>query len=329
MKRSKQLIGFLGLAALLLLVSCKRMPLYDLEAQAIRLVLHLNLDIDLDIDVDMDVDLELERTIKVPDHHKVLFYSPDNGQLHYTEFVGSTGGALYTPAGYYQMLIYSFGTEYVQIRGENDISTIEAFTSDITATKAGALKICTRNSDDTPQGPIIYTPDHLLVAGEPVTIPEMSNVEQDVVIQATLKTIVETYSFEVRTVVGAEYIQSCEAFITNQARSSFFGRGEVSQEPATLSFPVGVDRKKGCLYTTFNTFGKLPGESRSYLHILLYNTAGEEYHLSVDITDQFEKPDKHIIIEEQINVPVPEASGGGIAPRVNPWSEETHDVPIG
>lgn len=310
--------------------SCQRMTLYDLEAQTVNLVLRLNLALDLEIDVDVDVDVDVEHEIPTPEYNKVLFYDPDDSQLRYTEFVGTTGGTIHTPPGAYDMLVYSFGTEYIQIRNEGDINTIEAFTSDITATKSAALQACTRNSDDRPAGPIIYAPDHLLVVRDPVVIPRLVEAGQDIVIQATCHTIVKTYSFEAHSVIGAQYIESCEAFVTNQARSSFFGRGEVSNEPATLSFPVGVDRRKGCLYTTFNTFGKLPGESRSYLHIIVRDTGGNEYYYSEDITDQFDRPDNHIVITEEVDIPKPSTgAGAGISPSVDPWTEETQDVAIG
>ena len=79
----------------------------------------------------------------------------------------------------------------------------------------------------------------------------------------------------------------------------------------------------------FNTFGKLPGESKSYLHILVTDTNGDEFHITADITDQFEKPDHHIVLDEEIVIPKPEDRAGGIAPSVNPWEEEIIDVPIG
>ena len=314
---------------LLTVFSCQRMPLYDLERQAVELVLSLRLDLDIELDLEVDVDIEVENSIKVPEYNKVLFYSIDEDNLRYTEFVGSYGGAISTPAGRYRMVSYNFGTEYVEIRGEGNSNTLEAFTSDITATKAAALKAFSRSGEDEPSGPIIYAPDHLLVARETVIIPVMTRESQSVTIEATASTIVKTYSFEVHSVIGAEYIESAEAFVTNQARSSFFGRGEISQEPATICFPVGVDRKKGCLYTTFNTFGKLPGESRSYLHILVRDTDGQEYRFSEDITNQFENPENHIVIDEEVEIPEPPSHNGGIAPTVNPWDEENHDVPIG
>lgn len=328
------------IALLVVVAGCRRMPLYDLPERIIELTLQLELDLELDIKTDLDVDVE--ETIKIPERMKVGFYKPDKDSLIHTEYVGPTGGIINPPAGHFNMLIYSFGTEFVQIRGEESLNTIEAYTSDITATKAADLQAVTRNrhktrgdDDGEPQGPIIYPPDHLLVAREQVEIPEIVFEEHNVVVKATARTVVETYSFEVQTVIGAEYIYSCEAFVTNQSRTIFFGhsgvdgRGEPSKEPATLSFPVGVDTKKGCLYTTFNTFGKLPGESRAFLYVLIRNLDGQEYVIEQDITEQMESTDHEIVIKEEVVIPAPEENTGGIAPTVEPWEEVEEEVKIG
>jgi hypothetical protein len=307
-------------------LSCHRMPLYVLE-EAVRLDLELNLDLDLDLDFDMDVDIGMDAaSIRQPEYFKALFY-PSSGTLGYSQFVEGTGGAISTPPGTYELLLYAFGTEYIQIRGEASLETIEAFTSDISASKMKSYqKLSSTKGSDIP---IVYTPDHLLVARGTVTIPELSDEFPTLILQASASSIVETYSFEVPSVIGAEYIESAEAYVTNQARSYYIGRMEPSTEPATIWFPVGVDRTKGCLYTVFNTFGKLPGESESLLHILIRDTQGQEYHLSTDITGQFGDPGSRIVMDEQVVVPPPGETGGGIAPVVDPWDDEIVDVPIG
>jgi len=289
----------------------------------------LQLQLKLDLDLKLDVDVEMHTKIEQPEYMKVCLYDPESGVLKDVEYIKGDRGPLHAASGVYNMVVYAFGTEWTQIRGENDVNTLEAFTSDISSVKANALASFTRAGDDETPGPIIYTPDHLLVAHKLIEIPEIRNEDIVVTLQASAATIIETYSFEVRTVIGAEYISSAEAFVTNQARSNFFGRGEVNKEPATISFPMYVDKELGRLKTTFNTFGKLPGESRSYLHILLVDTDGKTYHVSADITDQFEKEDHEIIIEEEVDIPQPQGAGGGIAPTVDQWEEENHDVPIG
>lgn len=315
--------------AALLLTSCQYKDLCYDHPHNENYNLSLLLQLKLELDVDVEVSVETHTQIEKPDYMKVLFYNPQTGMLSDSEIVGADGGNIYEDPGIYDMLVYSFGTEWTQIRGENNINTLEAFTSDITVTKASVLRAFTRGEDDEPQSPIIYTPDHLLVAHERVVIPEFSEENRVITLTANAKTVVETYGFQVTNITGIEYIASVEAFVTNQARSTFFGRGEKSTEPATLYFPIEVNPSEGYIHTSFNTFGKLPGESRSYLHIMIRNSDGEEVKVSVDITDQFEKDDHEIIIDEEIVIPEPEDRGGGIAPTVDPWEEENHDVPIG
>jgi len=259
----------------------------------------------------------------------VAFYDPQDGTLLKTEYTGPFGGPLQVNPGTYNMVVYSFDTEWTQVRGESNVNTLEAFTSDITALKLPLMAHFYSSSDDNPPGPIIYTPDHLLMTQKEVEIPPFTTESQVITITATANTIVETYAFEVRNITGIEYISSVEAFVTNQARSSFFGRGEKSTEPATLSFPLEVDREEGILKSTFNTFGKLPGESHSYLHLLLFDRQGNPFTITDDITEKFYNPDHVIVIEDSIVIPKPEEGGGGIAPTVDPWEEINQDVPIG
>ncbi len=316
------------LAFLALFMSCERMPLYDMEkSMYLDLKLNLKLDIDLDEELTAGVDIKPDSVIKMPEHNKVLFYSAENNVLKHTEFVDSTGGDIFTPPGLYKMLVYSFGTEYTQIRGEGNMETIEAYTSDITDTKTRLLRTITRQDAKETQDVIIYAPDHLLVAREEVVIPEFS--EDTIVISAEASTVVETYSFAVTNIKGCENVASCEAFVTNQARSRFLGRGEASNEPATICFPVGVNHAKNVFYTTFNTFGKLPGESRAYLHIVIVDTGGKEHYVSEDITEQFGNGDHRIVIDKEIDIPEPESQSSGIAPTVEEWDEEITDVPLG
>jgi len=291
--------------------------------------LELALSLKLELEVNLEVSEEAHTKIEVPEYMKVCLYNSETGALMNTEFVGSYGGPMHEAPGTYDMVVYSFGTEWTQVRGESSISTLEAFTSDITRIKEAQLASLTRGGEYEAPGPIIYTPDHLLVTQKQVEIPPFSAEKRVITITATATTVVETYGFELTNITGAEYIASVDAFVTNQARSTFFGLGEKSTEPATIYFPMEVDRTTGRLATTFNTFGKLPGESQCYLHIVIKDTGGNEHTITEDITDQFEKSDHEITVDEPLVIPQPESKSGGIAPTVDPWAEENHDVPIG
>lgn len=291
--------------------------------------MELELSLQLDLDVDVEVSDESHTKIRMPNYLVVNFYDPLTGALQASNFVGSYGGPLHVNPGTYQMVLYSFDTEWTWVRGETDIRTLEAYTSDITATKTSSTAHFAPSATNKVTGPIIYTPDHLLVTQKEVVIPPYSSDKKTITISATAKTIVETYSFEVRNIKGLQYVASVEAYVTNQSRSAFFGRGVRSSEPATIFFPIEVDRKNKVLKTAFNTFGKLPGESHCFLHILLTSTDGHVYTLTEDITEQFTNPDHQIVIENEVEIPEPEQTGGGIAPTVDEWEEVDHDVPIG
>ena len=287
----------------------------------------LELSLKIDLDVDLDVSVEAHTKIETPTYMKVCFFDPLTGSLSEADYVGPNGGPLHVNPGTYNMVVYSFDTEWTRIRGENHIDSLEAFTSDITAIKAPLLEHSGK-PESVLSEPVIYTPDHLLVVKKEVEIPPFSEERTVIIIEAQAATIVETYGFEVTNVTGIEYIASVEAFVTNQARSCYFGRGEKSTRPATISFPVEVNKEEGKVATTFNTFGKLPGASECLLHILLTDTEGNVYTITVDITDQFDNPDRIIVIDEPIDIPNPEG-GGGIAPTVEKWEEVITDVPIG
>lgn len=326
---------FLLTSSLFLLTSCNadlRELCYDHSHSGGAGNVSLVLSLQLDLQLDFPVSVEDHTALLPPTYMKANFYDINDGHLVKTEYVGTYGGPISVPPGTYDMVVYAFGTEWTQIRGENHKNTLEAFTSDITSLKASTLAAARRGGEADPDldDPIIYTPDHLLVARERVTIPEATGVNQVVTITASASTIIETYFFDLTNVEGIEYIQSVDAFVTNQASSNFFGRGEVNQKACTINFPVKVVSGEGVLRTTFNTFGKLPGESHSYLHVVLTGTGGEVITVSTDITDQFLKDDHEIIIDIPVDIPPPPAGeGGGIAPTVDPWDEINQDVPIG
>ena len=316
-------------ALLLVFASCRYKELcYDHQHQTeynLSLVLHLQ----LDLDVELDVSEEAHTKIEMPEYMKVCFYDPLSGALTQTAMVGPEGGLIQIAPGKYNMVIYSFGTEWTWIRGEHHIDSLEAYTSDITAIKTRQLLQFTQDGKYDAPGPIIYTPDHLIVARQEIEVQPYSLTPQVDTIAVRAATVVETYGFEVTNISGLEYIASVDAFVTNQARSTFFGREEKNPSPATVYFPLEVNREKGILKTTFNTFGKLPGESLSYLHILLTDTKGNVITVTEDITEQFENSDRIIEIDDPIDIPKPDEEGGGIDPTVEDWEEENIDIPIG
>ena len=310
------------LTFLLLLTSCDYKELCYDHPHRYHLMLELSLKLDLDYDI--QVDDETHTKINFPHLMRVSYFDPQTNHESSSEYVKGDGGELHVKPDSYNMVIYNFSTKWMEIRGEDDINTLEAFTSDISNLKSEELSSFTRSGEYEAPGPIIYTPDHLLVARQKLNLPKFIE-DKMLTIKAEGATIIETYSFEMPNLTGVENIYEIEAFITNQARGNYFGRGVLRAEPCTIYFPiepkVGIQGVK----TAFNTFGKLPGESHCY--ILIRNIAGREILVSEDITEQFAKTDHHIVIDDSIDVPEPE--GGGIAPSIESWDKVVHDITIG
>ena len=319
---------WIAAAVLMALPSCRYKDLcYDHNHDTEHnFILHLTLQ--LDIDVDIEVSDEDHTKIKVPTYMVVAFYDTLSGDLRSMEYVNAYGGPLHVSPGTYDMMVYSFDTEWTQVRGEGNINKLEAYTSDITKSKMHQMSMFGPDTTQAP-GPIIYTPDHLLVTRKRVEIPPYSLDEQVITIEATASTVVKTYAFEVKNMTGIEYVAGADAYITNQSRANYFGCGGISKEPATIYFPMSVSKKGKSLKCSFNTFGKLPGDSRSYLNVVVTDTEGKPHTMVTDITDQFGKTDRTIVVEDSIVIPPPSGGGGGIAPTVEEWEEENHDVPIG
>ena len=197
-------LSIILVATLLLLCSCQYKDLCYDHNHGENYNLSLKLELKLELDVNVEVSVETHTKIEKPDYMKVMFYSPQTGTLTNNDIVDADGGHLNISPDVYDMLVYSFGTEWTQIRGEGSINTLEAFTSDITATKASVLRAFTRAGEEEPQGPIIYTPDHLLVAHERVVVPPFSEEERIITLTANAKTVVETYGFQLTNIKGIE-----------------------------------------------------------------------------------------------------------------------------
>lgn len=324
---------------------CRRIPLYE-ASTSIMLEIEHDLGIDHDIELTEETAFEDEYLKKIegkmPEHVEVLFYDINTHQLIRSQIMSAEGGQVYVPVGEYDMVIYSFGTESTQTARTHHRFEAEAFTSDITKLMSGKLSKFQAVSDSTKaevrgyeDDPIIYEPDHLYVANkERISIPSFRQQQEDVVIHARSKSIVEVYSLEVIGVKGAENIEKVEAFITGQIASNYFGKPEPSDDPATIYTDMRVDPAHSRLFCLFGTFGKLPGaENKIYLDITVTDSGGGQYRYIFDVTEQFDDPENdnnRLIIDAGGIIDIPDAAhgGSGLLPSVDPWEDVQVEVPL-
>lgn len=323
---------------------CQRIALFE-RTTSVYMSLDINLDIDHNLDMSVDTELPEEYLYKVtgkkPEYVEVLFYDKATDYLVTSSILPPEGGYVNVPTGDYYFVAYSYGTESTQIDNIQNRLHAEAFTSDITkqmrsrlqAVKQAAnasTKVESRAYEDDP---IIYEPDHLYVAREDVSVPSFVDNTSECHISASAESIVDIYSMEVLGIGGAENIERVDAFITGQVRSHYFATDEINQDPATLYITMLPDPTNKRLYTVFGTFGKLAGEENHvYLDITVTDSGGGQYRYIYDVTEQFDENNERNKIHidgSQIDIPKASHGGGGIAPSVGEWEEETIDVPLG
>lgn len=337
---------YYAIAVLLLIMSagCRRIPLYE-RMTKVNIVVDLDRELGHDIQLSYDTALSDEHVEKiegvVPAYYEVLVYDVQSHLLVSSHIVGEKGGPLSLNPGNYHLVLYSFGTESTQVDDLHHRLEAEAFTTDITDVKSGMIKSMSAKNEVKSvskayeDDPIIYEPDHLYVANEMnVTIEAFQGREEEVTVYTTASSILDVYSLEVLNIKGSENIEKVEAFVTGQIISNHFGRQERNMNPATLYVDMTADTENNRLYTVFNTFGKLPGEDNNiFLDVTVTNSGGGQYRYIFDVTDQFEDPantNHQLIIDgSEIDIPKPEAAGGGFAPSVDDWEQENIDVPLG
>ncbi len=254
-------------------------------------------------------------------------------------------GYLIADAGDYDLMIYNIGTESTNIRDNYNYSTATAYTNPIQSQLYSRIPQSVRAHA---QNKIVYMPDHLFVtARKKVTIPYTNAIdtlrEQDgSFFEAS--TVVKSYYLQVR-VKGIQYISAASALITGMAGSATLATQSMVETDSVRLY-MEMDNYKAAdsvntayIYTTFNTFGKLPKEMTCLSITFEFVTLdGRSQVETIDITGMFTTPmvrenqwiilDKEIVIDPPPTPPTPGGNGGGFTPRVDKWDDIHTDIPI-
>ena len=308
------------------LLSCHRIPLYDPDGSVkMELALQLKMDVSVAADIDLETHPDLKRKVEAvkPSHVRICFYDPETHDLVADDILSADGGFISVPGGTYDVIIYSLGDLETQVEGTETRGSAYAFTSQ----EGTKVKVTKTGSDNVPaEYEVIYEPDHLMVGRmEGLVIPQSGTLGETLVIESGMESILQTYTFEIPSVQGAENIKSAEIYITGQASGCFLWDNRCSARPCALHLPAVVDCDKGVLYTVFNTFGKFPDMgSEVLLNVQVVGEKGGRYQWTYNITEQFNNPDntgKAIVINDPMDVPEDPDSGGGggFDPTVIDW----------
>ncbi len=304
----------------LLSVACQRRPM---EEEYLRVYLDLTIDKNI---------TNYEAKSGEPGLMRVAFFDHNTGDYLSHDLVSEQGGYIFAPYGDVDMVVYDFETSKTFVRNTYSWPSMEAYTDEINdQQRRGFTRYLLSRLDSRPSyDEIRLTPSHLFVARETnIHIPR--HISNGVfVINATAKSVVESWTVEIKGVTGVEYIGSMSMMLSGQIATHFIAADRPSTTPLALYFEgVETRRSVASLHTRFETFGreKTSGD-QALLSILFFDVAGHPYMYNFDVSDQMENnPEQHIVIEGDINIPAPEV-GGGFKPSVDDWKEFEYDIDI-
>ena len=218
--------------------------------------------------------------------------------------------------------------------------------------------LLTKTDDGRTEDRIVYDPDHFFLArcGEvhvPYTdeLDTLKTADDDFF---TAKSIVKSYYLQV-PVKGIEYATSSLGLVSGMAGSAWLGTATINDlDPVAvyLELRPGENKATGIvktkdgqteepseavMYTTFNTFGKLPdSDSRLTITFDFITTHGGSHTQTIDITDEFNtsqaQNQQWILVDEVIELPKPTVnpnnSGGGFKPSVKDWEDVNAEIII-
>lgn len=351
------------LVALALSVSCERRPLMELSnTHYVRV--YVDEDIK-NVTTGFYNDAHNRPDYKSPDVLRVSLSDPETGTVKAERFLRDKGedekgtyyeGYVIAEPGEYRLFAYNFDTESVVISDASNHSQAKAYTNEIASHLMTRIPSRASKSDQQSAGikapeSIVYDPDHLFLANcGDLLVPYVEDVD-------TLKTrdgehfsantVVTSYYLQVK-VKGMQYVSSSVALLTGMSGSVWLSDGSMDKEhEVTVYFEMaaggensasGISSKTSSdevlIYTTFNTFGKLPDAANNLEITFDFLTVyGKPYSATFDITDEFQTPEaiEHhwLLLDQTIEIPEPPEgsdSGGGFTPSVDDWSDVETDI---
>ena len=289
---------------------------------------------------------------KRPKVLRVVLCDPVSDEIVVERFLQSSGedergyyidGFISVEAGKYNMMVYNFGTEKTKVGSENLFSIMQAYTSPVSSKY---YQYFPEIAAETDVQKIRYCPDHFFLAVcEPVEVKKSVAVDTLHTAEGdffTARSIVQSYYMQAR-IRGFEYVKSAVSLLSGMAGSTTLHNCKMNEEdPVDIFFDMDytdVQRLKAdetntaVLYTTFNTFGKLPKEQNVIkLNFEFMKSDGTSQVEMIDITSMFDTPivknERWILLEKEIEIIPPIGGGGGMTPGVDIWEDIWTDIQL-
>lgn len=346
----KRLAYTLIVAIIAFATSCERRPLFELSnTHYVRVYIDEELK---NVNCGFYREDSKRPAYRSPDIMRIMLADPETGLIKAERFLRNKGtdekgtyydGYIVADPGYYCLLAYNFDTEATVISEINNHYKAKASTNEIALQLRSRIPSRSKQeppSKASPREKIVYDPDHLFAAScGDVYIPYVDYVDTLRTMDGEhfhSKSIVKSYYLQVR-VKGLEYSTSSVGLMTGMAGSAWLHTGEMDQkDPVTVYFEMNHDKNsdEAIIYTTFNTFGKIP-EMENELEITFdfLTVYGDPYSESIDISDIFSTKEaiehQWLIIDRTIEIPEPpKIKDEGMKPGLDDWQDVESDIII-
>lgn len=305
-----------------------------------------------------------------PEVIRVALFDPETGVMVSERYLRTQGedekgtyfeGYIVAAPGTYNLLAYNFGTESTIVDEENNCYGMAATTNEIAPSLMSKLKSTIQNrsvdnDDNTTRAgtksddKIRYDADPLFVAGsEGITVRPHHGIDT---LRSTTgnpwfdaETVVKAYFIQIG-VTNAQYIASSSCLLSGMAASTHMLEPDFEQSlETTLYFPMhpgsypdgykpGVTDYR-CIYSTFGTFGRLPGaENLLKASFEFTTTYGLQVDTTFNIALEFLKEDaiehQWLVLDFEIEIPEPPPGedSGGLKPGVDDWDHVDSEIDV-
>lgn len=260
----------------------------------------------------------------------------NNGQDEQGRYIE---GLIAAPMGQYCLVVHEIGSSVTKINDLYDFYNMHAYTEHI---DEDSFVFIPESGKSGSESRIVKQPDHLfydvcenVVARYSETADTLYNSHGN---HFRARSIATSYYLQIR-VKGIQWVTSAAVTLSGMAGSFRMSEpgGFQESEPVDLFIRTkSAERKRegnsgnttSILYTTFNTFGKLPGVN-SIITFEFLKTDGSSQVEELDITDLFEtstvKEKQWILLDKEIEINRPKGTGG-MRPGVDEWKDITTDV---
>ncbi len=241
-------------------------------------------------------------------------------------FSNKTGGRIKVPFGQrHAISLNADNTDWAHMRNEDNIESMEIFTSDASSLAAQNLQSAiVPRADGTSSERMAATPG-MLWCTRTNNIDIAPHVGTDTITVYPHEAICY-YTVDIYDVDNLDGVKSSsiDATLSGMAEAYQPGADTGSDLPVTMTFVLKANPDEHNLHSEFLTFGDCPtAGAKHYLTVYMVLKDGSQWYKSFDVTDQVTTaPDpKHVhIIVRGLPLPEPPTESGTVlTPNVNDW----------